>query len=251
MASSSEPSASGAIVELGRCLTGTEARNLADGLVAGESLTGSLKTVDPSRRATIRSLIAQAGLPDLGAVAAVCRAIEGARSRSTRIDPLWTMPGQLAQTGPLTSSIPQLVNNARTSIVCSTYNFQQTSGLWAALREAAQRDAMRVRVYLDTQAADPKSGWTPPSPAQVAEHLAPARVFRTRSLNGKLVRNHAKYLVVDHRFVLVTSANFSKSAEYANVEFGVRIDSPNLAESVERDILAAEPVLYERVFPDA
>lgn len=61
--------------------------------------------------------------------------------------------------------------------------------------------------------------------------------------DGKPVRNHAKFLVVDHRFVLVTSANFSWSAEQHNVEFGVQLDNPNLAGPIEEEMRRAEPSL--------
>jgi len=46
---------------------------------------------------------------------------------------------------------------------------------------------------------------------------------------------------------VVTSANFSWSAEYGNVELGVLIDDPNLADRVEREMREAEEVLYEVV----
>ena len=52
----------------------------------------------------------------------------------TGIDLLWTMPGHLAQSGPLTASVPYLVDNARNSITCSTFNFQRSSGMWEALQ---------------------------------------------------------------------------------------------------------------------
>ena len=45
----------------------------------------------------------------------------------------------------------------------------------------------------------------------------------------------------------MTSANFSWSAENNNVEFGVLIDNPNLAEAVERELRRVEESLYERV----
>ena len=249
MVSSVEPGpANAAVAELGRCLTGTEARGLADRVDASESLTAALHAVDQGRRPAVRELIVRAGLAsDRAALSLVCRGIEGARSIATRIDPLWTMPGLLAQTGPLTSSIPQLVADARTSIVCSTYNFQTSSGLWTVLRDAAQQPQVSVRAFIDTAAAEPTGHWVPPSPAVIAAHLRPGQVFRTKNVNGKLVRNHAKYLVVDHRFVLVTSANFSRSAEFANIEFGVRIDSANLAEAIERELGAVQSKLYERV----
>lgn len=87
----------------------------------------------------------------------------------------------------------------------------------------------------------------PPSTEEIAEWLRPAAVFRTIEFDGHLVRNHAKFMVIDHRFLLVTSANFSHSAEFHNVEFGIKIDNPSLAESVEREMRRAEDDLYERI----
>ena len=79
--------------------------------------------------------------------------------------------------------------------------------------------------------------------SQVAEHLRPGTVLRTKEFDGGHVRNHAKFLAIDHRFLLVTSA----SAEHGNVEFGVFADDRNLTEAVEREMLDAEDLLYERV----
>jgi phosphatidylserine/phosphatidylglycerophosphate/cardiolipin synthase-like enzyme len=45
----------------------------------------------------------------------------------------------------------------------------------------------------------------------------------------------------------VTSANFSWSAEYGNVELGIFLDDRNLTEAVEREMPNAEDFLYERV----
>jgi hypothetical protein len=157
------------------------------------------------------------------------------------------MPGHLAQGGPLTSSAPYLVDNARMSVTCSTFNFQKSSGMWDALVRAAARPEIAVRVYVDTHAADlePRS-WSPTT-TELAAHLHPAVVLRTKCFDAVYVRNHAKFLAVDHRFLLVTSANFSWSAEQGNVEFGVLIDNPNLTEAVEREMHDAEEALYEQV----
>ena len=60
--------------------------------------------------------------------------------------------------------------------------------------------------------------------------------------------NHAKFLVVDHQILVVTSANLSLSAEERNVELGLRIDDPLLARAVEDQMRALEDVgIYERV----
>src|SRR5690606_11352556 len=200
-------------------------------------------------RTSVR-VVVEAVSSSVPAVVAVLRAVEGARSISTALDPLWTMPGHLAQGGRLTSSVPHLVDGARQSVTCSTFNFQRSSGLWEALRRTALRPEITVRVYLDTNAADRQPKPWSPTTAEVAEQLRPAVVLRTKTFDGKLVRNHAKFLAIDHRFLLVTSANFSRSAEYGNVEFGVLIDNPNLTEAVEHEIAQTEDLLYERVVAD-
>jgi PLD-like domain len=239
-----------ALRQLGALLSATEAGDIAAALDAGESVGGALGALAASRKEIVGSILREAGLGrEPALLSVVLRAIEGARLASaTRLEPLWTMPGHLVQSSPLTSSVPSLVRAATTSVTCSTYNFQQTSGLWKSLREVVRRpQPVRVRVYVDTQAAEPEAQWRPPTPEEIALWLRPAAVFRTIEFDGQLVRNHAKFLVIDHRFLLVTSANFSRSAEFNNIEFGVKIDNPNLAESVEREICGVEEVLYERV----
>jgi len=256
--------ASNPAAELGRFLTGTEAGQIADRLAAGETLTMALRAIAPGRRPRTRDLL-EAVLADLrghaaGAIA-MLRAIEGARTQFTSLQPVWTMPGHLAQIGALTGSVVHLVDNARQSVTCSTFNFQRSSALWAALAQAAQRPEITVRVYLDATAAEHGShsavSWTPasgagtPSATEVAAHLRPATVLRSRPFDGIPVRNHAKFLVIDHRFLLVTSANFSWSAENGNVEFGVLHDNRNLAETVELEMRNAEDALFERLTPTA
>jgi phosphatidylserine/phosphatidylglycerophosphate/cardiolipin synthase-like enzyme len=249
------------VLRLGALLTGTEAREIADHLCDGDTLTAALRVVAPGRRSEVRSLLssvlaAHHGLDRGGAgrdaIVAVLWAIEGARSAPTTMDPLWTMPGHLAQHGRLTQSVTYLVDNARYSVVCSTFNFQRSSRLWEALRRAAQRPEISMKVYVDTHAADSgerRAG--APTTDQVATHLRPAIVLRTKSFGGRQVRNHSKFISIDHRFLLVTSANFSWSAENANLEFGLLVDNPNLAESVEHELRDVEDLIFERVMQRA
>jgi hypothetical protein len=244
--SSAEPIDVVAARRLGELLTGTEAKAIADRLADGDTLTVALKAVAPGRRPSIRTLVDVGGDPGPGLVT-ILRAIEGARSAPTALDPLWTMPGHLAQGGPLTSSVSYLVDSARQAITCSTFNFQRSSALWTALRKAAARPELTIRVYLDAAAADRRVEPGSPTTVEVARHLQPATVLRTTTFDGRRVRNHAKFLAIDHRFLLVTSANFSWSAEHGNVEFGVLIDNVSLAEAVEREMRQVEDVIYEPV----
>ena len=234
---------------LGQFLTGTEAREVANHLADGDTLTAALRVIAPARRPEARTLLEALNPRALSwdTVIVTLRAIAGARSAPTVIDSLWTMPGHLARHGRLTNSVPYLVRSARYAVVCSTFNFQRSSALWTALRDAAQRPEVTVRVYLDTAAADHSPRPGSPGTEEVAAHLRPATVLRTRRFDGHQVRNHAKFLAIDHRFLLVISANFSWSAENANIELGLLIDNQNLTESVERGMRETEDWLFERI----
>lgn len=232
-----------AIHALGALLTGTEARLVAHALSDDESVTSAFAWVDPTRRREALALVSTAGIRrDRDRLTAVLHGIAGARSDVTRVEPVWTMPGHLAGTGALTTRLVSLVDGARSSVVCSTFNFQKSSGMWGALRAAVTRPGVTVRVYVDTAAGASGLG-----AADVAAWLTPAVVFATGEYGGRQVRNHAKFISVDHRFLVITSANFSWSAEYGNVEFGVLLDDPSLAEAVERQMLDAEEALYRKV----
>lgn len=234
-----------AAATLGAALSGGEAEAIAERIADGQPLHAALRVLSVQRRALVGPLAERIGadrlLPLLYAVGA-------ARAQTGRLEAVWTMPGPLAQTGPLTASIVHHVEGARRSITCSTFNFQRTSGLWTALHEAARRPGVGLRVYLDAAAA--QGGRGTPTAEEVATHLHPGTVLRTKAFDGSKVRNHAKFVIVDHRFVLVTSANLSWSAEFANIELGIRADDASLAESIERELLDVEDRLYERVAPD-
>lgn len=236
------------ITELGGYLTRREAEVVADRLDHGEGLSSASKSLPQDRQPEFRRLIDQAGLKhDLVGLAQVLRGLVGARSRTTRIEPLWTMPGQLARSGRLTTSIPELIDGARMSITCATYNFAESSQLWDTLRAAAQRPEIALKVYVDTDAIRSSRSASAPTAEELAAQLHPGRLLRTRSLDHGPVRSHAKFLAVDHRFLIVTSANFSFSAENRNVEFGVWIDDANLTESVETEMNRIEGLIYEVV----
>ncbi|ACZ20297.1 hypothetical protein Sked_03300 [Sanguibacter keddieii DSM 10542] len=231
--------------ELGALLSGTEAGLVASALEEGLSLTSAIGIIDQAKKARVMAITSAADLTfESALIAAALRGVEGAHSTSRAVSTVWTMPGHVAQAGGLTTSLIALVEAARQSVVCSTFNFQKTSGMWEALRGVAARPGVSLRVYIDAEA---NAGGVGPTSSETAEWLAPGHVLQTRLFEGKAVRNHAKFLSVDHRFVVITSANFSWSAEYGNVELGVRIDDVRLAERIERELLRAESHIYERV----
>ena len=135
-----------AVYDLGAFLTWPEAKDLADRLQADATLTEALRSVSAARRVQVRDWITNTRLDDqLQRLGVVLLAVQGARSALTRIDTCWTLPGQLAQTGALTSSVADLVLGATSSVTCSTFNFQRSSKLWEALRSCADSYSGRMR----------------------------------------------------------------------------------------------------------
>ena len=254
---------------LGAFLTGSEADGIAARLSGGATLSQALVVVPVPRRPRARELLGAAGLgPQTREHSVdVLRAVAGAASRIKDVTPVWTAPAGAVGGGALTADVFALVGSANTSVVCATYNLQPSSALWAALVDLrARRPGVSVRLYLDTQAADGpfhrpegRRGYWEPNhdrggssrlkTGEISRRLRGAVVMRTRAPedDGRAVTSHAKFLSIDHRFLLVGSANFSFSAEERNVELGLRLDDPALVHSVEKQMRDLEETVYERV----
>lgn len=149
------------------------------------------------------------------------------------------MPGNEAKIGHLTGEFHRLVKAARQSVVCATYNFVHTSQMWNVLKDASEHPGVVVTVYVDGDKGDAK---------KVKAQLPKATIYQSAELpNGKRIVSHAKFIVIDHEVVLLTSANFSFSAENRNIELGLLIRDSALAESVESTMASKHGTLYELV----
>ena len=141
---------------LGEYLTAGEAEGLASLLGAGEHSVHALAGVSPSRRGHAAELMQQAGLgheqPALSV--AVLRAIAGAKSVHHELVPVWTMPGNEATVGHLTSEFHRMVTGARVSVTCATYNFSPSSNMWKALSTASEQPGVTVVVGRQSEAAE-------------------------------------------------------------------------------------------------
>lgn len=226
---------------LGEFLTGTEAEALATQFAAGRHIIQALAVVNAVRREEARGLLTAAGVDhhDGERAAGVLRAIAGAKSIHRDLTPVWTMPGNEATTGHLTSEFHRLVQGARQSVICATYNFEETSQMWMVLRDASEQPGVAVTVYIDGDVANA---------GKVKAHLPRVTVYKSAELpNGKRVVSHAKFVIIDREVLLLTSANFSFSAENRNVEFGLLVRDSALAESVESTMTTKHGTLYQLV----
>lgn len=224
---------------LGEYLTASEAEALSVQFALGQPLFKALASINPSRRAEAKERLAAAGLGhvDAGRATAVLGAIGGAKSVHRDLTPVWTMPGNEAKVGHLTGEFHCLVQAARISVTCATYNFEKTSQMWTVLSEAAEQPGVVVTVYVDGDKADA---------TKVKAQLPRATIYRSTELpSGERVVSHAKFIVIDHEVLLLTSANFSFSAEKRNVEFGLLVRDAALAESVESTMASKHGSLYQ------
>lgn len=248
-----------ALIELGASMTGLEASDIANYLEDGYPLEEAFSNVQEFHRKRICELFEIAGFGDddeqqVQETIKELRGIQGAYRDPEQTTAVWTSPHGLVREGDLNSSRSHMIEAATSSIVCSTFNFQRSSALWESLKKAATLPGMSVKIYVDTSAnsADDTTrkgkGPTSPTPEEIAKEIVGAKVFCTaKSDKGYYYRNHAKFISVDHQDLLVTSANFSYSAEELNIELGLRIHDEALAESIERQMANMESRLYRRV----
>ncbi|MBN9620895.1 MAG: DISARM system phospholipase D-like protein DrmC [Actinobacteria bacterium] len=228
-------------VDLGSFLTATEAGRLAAQFEAGTPASIAVREVAMGRREAVRGLLAAAnfGPADRDRTVSVLRAIAGAKTVLRELTPVWTMPGHEANAGHLTSEFHRIVSGARTAVTCATYNFEPTSAMWRTLKAASETAGVAVTVYFDDKVGDA---------ARVKAHLPRAQLLQPATLpSGRNFKSHAKFVVIDHRLVLLTSANFSRSAEQYNVELGLLVDDTGLAESIEKTMASKHNTLYERL----
>lgn len=170
------------MVRLAGALTGAEANQVADRLAARASRAQVLQMLSPTRRGELRPLLdATVDVAPEELVRAL-RCIAVAKADRPRIGLIWTAPRDLVSGGGLTSALHHLVDDARGSIVCATFNFQRSSAQWEALREASARPDLDVRVYVDQSAADARPRPGTPTTREVADELRGATVLRSRSL---------------------------------------------------------------------
>ena len=229
------------LVQLGEYLTAGEAQGIGAMLRNGEHINRALREVSQARRSKAKQLMEESGLSHAHAdlSVAVLEGIAGAKSTQLELTPVWTMPGNEADLGYLTGQFHRLVQGARTSVTAATYNFTVKSRMWHELKNASEQAGVEVCVYVDADKADAE---------QVKAQMPKASVYRSCLLpNGKQVVSHAKFVIIDHAVMLLTSANFSYSAENLNVEFGLLVEDPSLADSVEAMMTTKRGVLYEKV----
>lgn len=142
--------------------------------------------------------------------------------------------------------VRDLFASANTSVIVVGYAVYQGQQVFKALAERmASHPALDVQLFLDVQ--------RPPGDTSAMDELVRRFVARFKSsqwpLDGALPRVHydprsldmenakraclhAKCIVVDRHTVFISSANFTEAAQERNIEVGLLVQSPSLAERI-------------------
>ncbi len=161
------------------------------------------------------------------------------------IELVWSGPDAPgAESRDSARKLEELFGRATESVLLAGYNLRPGAHFDALAEAARRRPALTVAVFAHVF----PDGHATPSGCLAAHDdglraalrgVDPARVRAHRPSAERLAEAcagrfhmHAKCVVVDRRFVLVTSANFSFTAQERNVEVGVALDDPRLARRI-------------------
>jgi len=144
---------------------------------------------------------------------------------------------------PTSVVVGDLFREAKKSVIVAGYAVRQGQKVFRDLADRmAESPTLHVRLYLDIQRANGdtsvpgdilrrfsqrfKSTQWPPERPMPEVYYDPRGVALDRSRAASL---HAKCVIVDSERVFISSANFTEAAQERNIEIGVVLKSPVLA----------------------
>lgn len=185
------------------------------------------------------------GLDSQGLLAVLHAAMAERASRPTaRTELVWTGPESKVSAARDTAVVVrELFSKAERSVLVAGFAFSSGKEIFAPLHEAMRTRAVEASLFLHL---DDRPGCSPDESASlgVGQFLqenwpfgdpVPAIYYDPRTVTpGSSINLHAKCVVVDRRFTLIGSANFTHNAQARNIEVGVLIDDPVFAQDLSR-----------------
>lgn len=169
-----------------------------------------------------------------GALGVIAAVLAERRVGSTTPELVWTGP-ESRRSGARDTAVvlADLFGKATSSVLLAGFVFDHGAELLGPLHEAMKR-GVACRLFADADAAGDfvRDNWPfgPPFP----------EVYGFKPEEGVFASLHAKCVVVDGRWVFVTSANFTARGQTRNVEVGVVLDDAKLATVLEAQFIGGE-----------
>jgi len=169
-----------------------------------------------------------------GALAVIGAVLSERRGPTAPAELVWTGP-ESRRSGARDTAVvlADLFGKATSSVLLAGFVFDHGAGLLRPLHNAMKL-GVTCRLFADADAASGfvRDNWPfgPPFP----------EVYGFTPEKGVFASLHAKCVVVDGRWVFVTSANFTDRGQTRNVEVGVVIEDSRLAAVLEAQFVAGE-----------
>jgi phosphatidylserine/phosphatidylglycerophosphate/cardiolipin synthase-like enzyme len=187
-------------------------------------------------------------LPAPQLLAAVLAAIaERAASRPPRLELVWTGPEATTSRARDTRVVvSDLFAGAEASVLVAGFRFDHSDRILLPLHTAMRDRGVQAAFFIDTPAGLARAEvatwfarehWTFGEPS-------PVLYVDARGGSGLAASLHAKCVVVDARWTLVTSANFTSRGQERNIELGVLVDDRAFAREVAQHWRSAAAAGY-------
>jgi len=186
-----------------------------------------------------------ASLDRMGIEAVLQVAISERRTRPVpRLDLVWTGPeAKVSAARDTAVVVRELFNLAQRNVLVAGFRVDGGKTIFEPLQTAMRERGVDARLFLNFPARPGMSGGDAASHG-VADFLSeswppgepvPAIYYDPRTVApGSKINLHAKCVIVDARYVLIGSANFTHNAHARSIELGVLIEDTNIAVELTR-----------------
>jgi phosphatidylserine/phosphatidylglycerophosphate/cardiolipin synthase-like enzyme len=187
--------------------------------------------------------------PELARSFALALVDERSQNACPQVQLVWTGPETISSTARDTATVVrELFSRARKSVLVAGYAFDHGADILEPLYQAMKAHGVDTRMFVDIPRGDGKES----ASSLVAQWkasfflenwlfpLRPTIYFDPRAVSREGYSSlHAKCIVIDDRYALVTSANFTDRGQDRNIEVGVVIEDPFFGRSLVEQWVAA------------
>jgi phosphatidylserine/phosphatidylglycerophosphate/cardiolipin synthase-like enzyme len=213
-------------------ITASEAERLAAGFAIGQPVSHLINIVNNELRKDIRPFLEEMRekLSDQDSCDFFSALSFMGKKYISEIDIVWSGPNSAGAEGRTTWGVAsELVNSAVEEVYAATYSASNQSPYLKSMVKALDRGVL-ITCLVDPQRQSDS--------ANVIKKLLPgARLLRMKKFEkDDWSSMHSKFVVVDYKKILITSANFSKVAADTSLETGILLNNSSIALQMKKHI---------------
>jgi phosphatidylserine/phosphatidylglycerophosphate/cardiolipin synthase-like enzyme len=218
--------------KIAELITASEAERLAAGFAIGQPVSHLINIVNNELRKDIRPFLEEMKekLSDQDSCDFFSALSFMGKKYISEIDIVWSGPNSAGDEGRTTWGVAsELVNSAVEEVYAATYSASNQSPYLKSMVKALDR-GVSITCLVDPQRQSDS--------ANVIKKLLPgARLLRMKKFEKHDWSSmHSKFVVVDYKKILITSANFSKVAADTSLETGILLNNSSIALQMKKHV---------------